>query len=188
MVVDGSELSKEERGLFDVVARLRFVLDDHKSLQEKVEELQQNSKASSHLQNETQVSNEIEIKDLLYRNKFGGFNSAGDEYIITDKDTPTPWSNVIANDNMGTIVTNNGCGFTYAYNSGEFKITAWSNDMVVNDKSEGIRINRKNFDPVVCKHGFGYTTLESETDFLKQSITEFVPVSDTVKIYIIKVL
>ncbi len=188
VVVDGSELSKEERGLFDVVARLRFVLDDHKSLQEKVEELQQNSKASSHLQNETQVSNEIEIKDLLYRNKFGGFNSAGDEYIITDKDTPTPWSNVIANDSMGTIVTNNGCGFTYAYNSGEFKITAWSNDMVVNDKSEGIRINRKNFDPVVCKHGFGYTTLESETDFLKQSITEFVPVSDTVKIYVVKLV
>ena len=46
-----------------------------------------------------------------------------------------PWSNIIANKNFGTIITNNGCGYTYAYNSGEFKITSWTNETVVNDKN-----------------------------------------------------
>ena len=68
-----------------------------------------------------------------------------EEYVIYNKDTPTPWSNIIANKNFGTIVTNNGCGYTYAYNSGEFKITSWTNEMVLNDKSEGIKINNSLF-------------------------------------------
>lgn len=189
VVVDGNILSSEERRLFDVVARLRFILNDHKSLPEKIEELQQQYRASYYPKSEIQSANMLdEIPDLVYKTKFGGFTKLGDEYVITNKDTPTPWSNVIANDRIGTIITNNGCGFTYAYNSGEFKITSWSNDTIVNDKSEGIKINGKSFDPVICRHGFGYTILEAETDTLKQSITEFVPVDDTVKIYILKLV
>ena len=97
-----------------------------------------------------------------------------------------PWSNIIANKNFGTIITNNGCGYTYAYNSGEFKITSWTNEMVNNDKSEGFKFNGKIFDPEKCTHGFGYSILESETEELKHEITEFVAKEDTVKIYLMK--
>ena len=93
-------------------------------------------------------------------------------------------SNIIANKNFGTIVTNNGCGFTYAYNSSEFKLTSWTNDMVCNDKSEGFKFNGKVFDPTYCVHGFGYSTLSSETSELKHEITEFVPVDDPIKVYL----
>ena len=70
---------------------------------------------------------------------------SGCSIVVYNKDTPAPWANVIANKKFGTIITNNGCGFTYAYNSGEFKITSWTNEMVVNDKSEGFRFNGKVF-------------------------------------------
>ena len=78
---------------------------------------------------------------MTFNNGYGGFKNNGREYVIYNKETPTPWSNIIANKNFGTIVTNNGCGFTYAYNSGEFKISSWSNEMLLNDRSEGFKIN-----------------------------------------------
>lgn len=123
---------------------------------------------------------------LDYKTDFGGFTRNGNEYVIYNRNTPTPWSNVIANSTMGTIITNNGCGYTFAYNSGEFKITSWTNDMVTNDKSEGIKVNGEIFDPTVCRHGFGYSVLESETSKLKQELTEFVATEDNVKFFLFK--
>ena len=123
---------------------------------------------------------------MKFDNGYGGFKSNGREYVIYNQDTPTPWSNVMANKDFGSIVTNNGCGFTFAYNSGEFKITSWTNEMVVNDKSEGFKFNGKTFDPTKTTHGFGYSILESETEELAHEITEFVPVEGTVKVFIMK--
>src|SRR5574344_397163 len=84
------------------------------------------------------------------------------------------------------IITNNGCGYTWAYNSNEYKLTSWTNDLVLHDKSEGFKINGEIFDPTTCRHGFGYSILSSETAILKKEVTEFVPVNDTIKIYILK--
>ena len=108
------------------------------------------------------------------------------EYKIINKDTPKPWINVLANKEFGTIVTNNGCGFTYCYNSGEYKITSWTNDTVVNDKSEGFKINNQLFDPSTCTHGFGYSVFESNTDKVDRKITQFVPVNDNVKVFLME--
>ena len=186
-VINKDEITDDDRSLLDVVARLRFVVENHISLKEAVDELQKNNKV--HDYPAYPMEENIPLKNtekLVMDNGFGGFKNSGKEYVIYNKDTPTPWSNVIANKNFGTIITNNGCGYTYAYNSGEFKITSWTNEMVVNDKSEGFKFNGKVFDPDKCTHGFGYSVLESETDDLKHEITEFVAQEDTVKIYLMK--
>lgn len=186
VVVNGNTLTREERNLLNIAPRLKFVIEDHKSLKDAVFELQSNNKASDYISNI--IENNIDIPNtekLTYDNGYGGFKNNGREYVIYNKDTPTPWSNVIANKNFGTIVTNNGCGFTYAYNSGEFKITSWTNEMVLNDKSEGFKFNKKLFDPEKCTHGFGYSILESETNELRKEITEFVATDDNVKLYLL---
>lgn len=186
-VIDGSEITREERSLLNIVPRLRFVIENHMTLKEAVVELQEKNKISDY--KGSPVEEPLPVLDherLKYDNGFGGFKNHGREYVIYNKDTPAPWVNVIANEKFGTIITNNGCGFTYAYNSGEFKITSWTNEMVVNDKSEGFRFNGKVFDPSKCTHGFGYSILENETEDLKKEITEFVAVQDTVKIYLMK--
>ena len=36
---------------------------------------------------------------LVYDNGFGGFKNNGKEYVIYNKETPAPWSNIIANKN-----------------------------------------------------------------------------------------
>ena len=186
-VVDGSELSREEKSLLYMVARLAFPIKDHHSLAEEVEEMQKSNKVSDYEKVEVEEHSKItEEEKLVFDNGFGGFKNHGSEYVIYNPDTPAPWTNILANKNFGSIVSNNGCCYTYAYNSGEFKITSWNNDMVANDKSEGFRFNGRLFDPMKCTHGFGYTILESENNELKKEITEFVAKEDTVKYYLVK--
>ena len=186
-VVDGGELTREEKSLLYMVARLSFSIEDHHSLSEEVEKLQKTNKISDYEKVSLEAHSEITSKEkLTFDNGFGGFKNHGSEYVIYNPNTPAPWSNIIANKNFGTIITNNGCGYTYAYNSGEFKITSWTNDMVANDKSEGFKFNGLLFDPMKCTHGFGYSILESENDELKKEITEYVAKEDTVKFYLVK--
>ena len=186
-VIDSNDISREERSLLNIVPRLKFVVADHKTLKEMVKELQEQNRISDYQTYPIEDNLIVENTDkLTFDNGFGGFKNHGREYVIYNRNTPMPWSNVIANKKFGTVITNNGGGFTYAYNSGEFKITSWNNEMVCNDKSEGFKFNGKIFDPTKCTHGFGYSILESETDDIKKEITEFVALEDTVKIYLMK--
>ena len=187
LVLDGSNITPEDQNLLDIISRLRFVIDNHISLEEAVYSLQSHNRISDYPTYPYEDNLPYQNNEkLLFDNGYGGFKNNGKEYVIYNKNTPTPWSNIIANKTFGTIVTNNGCGYTYAYNSGEFKITSWTNDIVSNDKSEGFKFDGKMFDPEKCTHGFGYSILESETNDLKHEVTEFVAVEDNVKIYLMK--
>ena len=186
-VIDGNSLSREERILFNVVPRLKFIIKDHMTLEIAISDLQEHNKISNYEEALYERNVESKIKEkIVFDNGYGGFVKDGEEYLIYNRNTPTPWSNVISNKNFGTIVTNNGCGYTFAYNSGEFKITSWTNDIVVNDHSEGFKFDNRIFVADKCRHGFGYSILESETSEVKKEICEFVAVEDTVKLYLVK--
>ena len=186
-VINAEDITSEDQSLLDIVPRLRFVVNDHTSLKEAVSELQKNNTITEYqaIEKEENIKQDKKEK-LALDNSFGGFKSNGREYVIYNKNTPMPWTNVIANENFGTIITNNGCGYTYAYNSGEFKISSWTNETIINDQSEGFKFNGKLFDPDKCTHGFGYSILESETEEFNHEVTEFVAEKDTVKIYLMK--
>ena len=186
-IIDKADITREEKSLLDMVPRIRFVIENHITLKEAVDNLQKTNKINDYPTYELEKNMRKELEEKLrFDNGYGGFTNHGREYVVYQKDTPMPWSNVIANKTFGTIITNNGCGYTYAYNSGEFKITSWSNETVVNDKSEGFKFNGKQFDPEKCTHGFGYSILESETEDLKHEVTEFVAKEDNIKIYLMK--
>ena len=186
-IISNDNITPEDRSLLEMVPRIKFNIDDHMSLKDAVEKLQKENKVSDYPNHELEENTvKKNSEKLMYDNGYGGFRNNGKEYVIYNKNTPAPWVNVIANQTFGTIITNNGCGYTYAYNSGEYKITSWTNDMVLNDKSEGFRFNNKTFDPEKCTHGFGYSVLESETKELAHEITEFVAREDNIKIYIMR--
>lgn len=188
VVVDKNDLNNEEMILFHEVARLYFDISENSCLEDFVNELQLNNKIT--VDRKLLPTNNIKFDDnisLDYKTSYGGFKNNGKEYVVLNKNTLTPWSNVISNESFGTIVTNNGCGYTFFENSLEFKITSWTNEMVINDKSEGIKINGLSFDVERCTHGFGYSILESEQKDLKTSITEFVAKDDPVKIYLVNI-
>lgn len=90
---------------------------------------------------ENNESNDIE--KLKFYNGFGGFTESGNEYIIkVNKNVKPPivWSNVLANEKFGTVITNNLGGFTYSTNSRLNRITSWANTPCEDIPSEIIYI------------------------------------------------
>ena len=186
-IISKSMIDQKEKYLLKTVSRLMFNISSHTSLKVEIEKLQKKNKFKFPEIIEMDKNIKLPItKNMKYFNSYGGFSSNGSLYVIEDSNTPTPWCNVIANNFFGTIVTNNGCGYTYGYNSSGFRISSWTNEMVLNDKSEGIKINNLLFDPSRCSHGFGYSILESEEETLHKEVVEFVTVDDPVKLYIVK--
>ena len=84
---------------------------------------------------------EIDTSKLLYFNGYGGFSEDGNEYhIIIDKNkkTPVAWSNIMANDKFGTVVTEGLGGYTWYKNCKTNRITEFSNDAHLDKPSEVI--------------------------------------------------
>jgi cellobiose phosphorylase len=82
-------------------------------------------------------------RDLVFFNGLGGFTADGREYIITtarEQTTPAPWSNVLANANFGTVVSESGAGYTWSENAHEFRLTPWRNDPVSDASGEAFYI------------------------------------------------
>ncbi len=137
--------------------------------------------------------------DLLFDNGFGGFSADGREYVIhlePGEHTPAPWSNILANDSFGSIVTEAGVGCTWALNSGENRLTPWSNDPVCDPPGEALYLRDEESaqlwtptpqpigDGGACqiRHGAGYTEWRQLSNGLEQELLIFVPADAPVKI------
>lgn len=130
-----------------------------------------------------------------------GMNPAGNEYLIhihSGETPPLPWSNVIANQNFGTLVTAGGLGFTWAHNSQLNRLTTWSNDPVTEKPGEVLYLKDESgwwsTTPLPTKkgctytvsHGWGYTKyLCNKTDHVSET-TVWVDEIDSVKIVLLK--
>ena len=78
---------------------------------------------------------------LTFDNGLGGFSADGREYVIyldPGQQTPAPWVNVVANPEFGFLVSESGSGATWALNSGENRLTPWSNDPVTDRPGEAL--------------------------------------------------
>jgi cyclic beta-1,2-glucan glucanotransferase len=137
--------------------------------------------------------------NLQFDNGLGGFTDDGREYAIYLEDgaaTPAPWCNVLANDGFGTIVTESGGGFTWAVNSGENRLTPWTNDPVADPPGESLYLRDEATAEVwtptpepagagsACeiRYGAGYSIWHRRSHQLEQKLTIFVPADDPVKI------
>ena len=137
--------------------------------------------------------------DLEFYNGFGGFDADGTEYVTVlndGEDTPAPWINVITNPDFGFQVSASGAGYTWAENSRENQLTAWSNDPVAEPSGEAIYIRDDDSgalwsptaQPVrdrstyISRHGFGYSRFEHTANDIAADLLQFVPLADPIKI------
>ena len=144
-------------------------------------------------------------KDLLFRNGMGGFTPDGREYIVTitpDSMTPTPWVNVLANPQFGTLVSESGSASTWSENSQLFRLTPWSNDPVSDPNTEAFYIRDEDSglfgsatllpcgatSPHVTRHGFGYSVFEHVDDEIESELTMFVAIDAPVKFSVLKLV
>ena len=137
---------------------------------------------------------DISKMNLEYFNGFGGFDKGGKEYIINvDEKVPSVWSNILANEQFGTIITQNLGGFTWYKNSRLNRITRWSNDTIEDTSSEEFYIQDETEKKVwklgkgklLVRHGMGYSIFEQNKLDIKQKLEVFVSMKHAVKINIL---
>lgn len=144
--------------------------------------------------------------ELEYFNGHGGFAEDGREYVILldgEETTPAPWVNIIANPDFGFVVSAEGAGFTWARNSQQNQLTAWSNDPVSDTACEVIYIRDEDTGEIWCpsaspirtararynvRHGQGYSVFEHSIRGISLELTQFVPRTDPVKISRLKLV
>ena len=137
---------------------------------------------------------EIEKIELKYKNEYGGFSTDGKEYVISvSNNIPSVWSNILSNENFGTIVTQNLGGYTWYKNSRLNRISKWSNDCVMDIPSEHIFVQDESNNKVwqlgkgnlLVRHGFGYSIYEQNKLDIKQKLKVFVSMNNNVKLNIL---
>lgn len=148
-------------------------------------------------------SNTLKPADLQFDNGIGGFEPGSGDYLIyleADEQTPAPWSNVLANENFGTIVNASNLGFTWAVNSGENRLTPLSNDPLLDLPGEVLYLRDEMSaqvwtitpaplgadDSCLIRHACGFTSWQRQSHGLHQVLEAFVPLSDPVKLLRLK--
>ena len=134
----------------------------------------------------------------LLGNAYGGFTEDGREYVINATaagPTPAPWVNVIANAQLGTVVSESGSAYSWAENAHEYRLTPWHNDPVTDPGGEVIYLRDEetghfwSATPKPCpgtgnyqtRHGFGYSVFEHEGDGIKTELWVYVALDAPVK-------
>jgi cellobiose phosphorylase len=137
---------------------------------------------------------------LLFENGLGGFTADGREYVITlrgGERPPAPWSNVLANPEFGSVVTEGGGGYTWACNSQMNRLTPWSNDPVSDPPAEIVYLRDEEtgefwtITPSPCggettcivRHGQGYSRFTRNSSGLEQDLLLLVPTDTPVKLF-----
>ena len=140
---------------------------------------------------------------LLFDNGYGGFTPGGDAYCIhldPGRPTPVPWCNVLTNESFGTIVSEAGLGFTWSLNSGEHRLTPWSNDPVADAQGEALYLRDEETAeiwtptplpagggaPSQATHGMGASDWARNSHGLEQRLTVFVPPGAPVKLALLR--
>jgi cellobiose phosphorylase len=143
-------------------------------------------------------------RSLLFDNGLGGFATDGREYVITTgqaRSTPVPWSNVIANPEFGTVITESGQAYTWGENAHEFRITPWHGDPVsdsggevfyLRDEESGsfwspTPLPRCGAAPYCTRHGFGYSVFEHSEEGIHSELWIYVALDASVKFAVLKV-
>jgi len=143
-----------------------------------------------------------EAPPLALANGLGGFADGGREYAVVlegDRETPSPWANVIANPGFGTIVTASGSAHTWSGNSRENRLTPFANDPVADPTSEAIflRDDRTGacWSPTpgplprtaasgryLVRHGAGVSRFAHAANGIRHELALFVDAADPVKL------
>ena len=128
--------------------------------------------------------------------KFGFFDDANKEYVITTPKTPLPWINYLGSNNFFSLLSNTCGGYSFYKDAKLLRLTRYRYNNVPNDEGgryyyikDGDQVWNPGWQPVKaeldsyeCRHGMGYSRITSSKNGLKSSLLMFVPVNDNCEI------
>ncbi len=132
-------------------------------------------------------------------NGWGGFVENGQAYqayVRQGAYLPRPWSNVVANQRFGCLITDFGTGYSWWRNSRECKLTPWSNDPVIDQPGECIYLRDLDTNQVwsatpkpagdqftyKVTHGKGFSRFEQQDGDVAHKMEMTVPLNDSLKL------
>ena len=121
--------------------------------------------------------------------RYGYFDDAAREYVITRPDTPLPWINYLGNEGFFSLISNTCGGYAFYRDAKLRRITRFRYNNVPHD--EGGRLfyicdgdatwspaflpAKTPLDSYRCRHGLGYSVFEGEKQGVQAELTCLVP-------------
>ena len=121
--------------------------------------------------------------------KFGYFDDANKEYVITSPRTPYPWINYLGTQGFFSLISNTAGGYSFYKDARLRRITRYRyNNVPVDMGGRYFYINddghvwnpgwspvKTELDSYECRHGMGYTIIKGESKGVEAKVTFFVP-------------
>ena len=128
--------------------------------------------------------------------KFGYFDDANQEYVITTPKTPLPWINYLGCNEFFSLISNTCGGYTFYKDAKLLRLTRYRYNNVPTDMGgkyfyikDGSTVWNPGWQPVKteldsyeCRHGMGYSRFTSTKDKVKADLLTFVPMNDNCEI------
>ena len=132
--------------------------------------------------------------------KFGYFDDANQEYVITTPKTPLPWINYLGCNEFFSLISNTCGGYTFYKDAKLLRITRYRYNNVPYDSNgkyyyikdgdtiwnPGWQPMKTELDSYECRHGIGYSRFTSAKNGLEASVLAFVPLNDNCEINQVK--
>jgi len=121
--------------------------------------------------------------------RFGYFDDANKEYVITTPNTPYPWINYLGNSEFFSLISNTSGGYCFYKDARLRRITRYRyNNIPVDCNGRYFYINdggdvwtpgwmpvKRDLESYECRHGLGYTRITGKRNGVSVSQLTFVP-------------
>ncbi|MCD1257599.1 glycosyl transferase [Paenibacillus athensensis] len=129
--------------------------------------------------------------------KFGYFDDASKEYVISTPQTPYPWINYLGNEKFFGLISNTAGGYCFYRDARLRRLTRYRYNNVpidhggryfyVHDEGDfwtpGWMPVKRDLDSYECRHGLGYTSITGERNGLKVNQLAFIPLNYNGEVY-----
>jgi cellobiose phosphorylase len=131
--------------------------------------------------------------------RYGFFDDARREYVITRPDTPLPWINYLGSEAFFGLISNTAGGYCFyrdarlrrliRYRYNNVPLDAGGRTLYLRDAASGAfwsptwQPTRHDLDEYRCRHGLGYTVIESACQGLAARITYWVPLGQNLEVW-----
>ena len=128
--------------------------------------------------------------------KYGYFDDANREYVITTPKTPLPWINYLGNKDFFSLISNTDGGYSFYKDAKLLRITRYRYNNVPYDSNgkyfyikDGETIwnpawqpSKTDLDFYECRHGLGYSRFQASRNGIESNLLCFVPLDDACEI------
>ncbi|HVU10812.1 MAG TPA: hypothetical protein VHD90_06015 [Phototrophicaceae bacterium] len=131
--------------------------------------------------------------------RYGHFDDAKREYVITQPDTPLPWLNYLGSEAYFGIISNTAGGYSFYKDARLRRLTRYRYNNVpldtggrylyLRDNASGEywsptwEPTRRPLDSYQCRHGLGYTFIQSTYKGIEAGVLYLVPLGENLEIW-----